>query len=244
MRIVEPILEAMGVAYHEIENEADIGKIGPAIDERLCALAAGGDADRAAAGMSDSAGRTMIPRDEALRALARHITDEDIVLPVYSTAFDWLDIRPSPLNYTAHGAMGLASSHALGLALGLPDRRVIVLDGDGSLLMNLGTLVSAAEAAPPNLYHFVCENGTYEANGGHPIPGRGTVSFAGLARSAGYGLVHEFSDLKNFEQQAGALLSETGPVFTVLKDRRRAATRSATTTASRARRSARRSRMR
>ena len=66
--------------------------------------------------------------------------------------------------------MGLASSHALGLALGRPDKRVIVLDGDGSLLMNLGTLVTAAAAPPKNFYHFVCENGTYEANGGHPIP--------------------------------------------------------------------------
>jgi phosphonopyruvate decarboxylase len=159
----------------------------------------------------------MMDRKKTLAAIARHVTDADIVLPVYSTAFDWIDIRPSPLNYVSHGAMGLASSHALGLALGRPDKRVIVLDGDGSLLMNIGTLVSAAEAAPKNLIHFVCENGTYEANGGHPIPGRGKVSFAGLARSAGYKSVHEFSDLKIFEQQVGAILAEEGPVFIDLK---------------------------
>jgi thiamine pyrophosphate-dependent acetolactate synthase large subunit-like protein len=159
----------------------------------------------------------MMDRKECLKAIARHVGDSDIVLPVYSTAFDWIDIRPSPLNYLSHGAMGLASSHALGLALGRPDKRVIVLDGDGSLLMNLGTLVSTAEAAPKNMIHFVMENGTYEANGGHPIPGRGAVSFAGLARSAGYRNVYEFSDLKIFEQQAGAILSETGPVFVCLK---------------------------
>ena len=104
-----------------------------------------------------------------------------------------------------------------GLALGRPDKRVIVLDGDGSLLMNLGTLVTTAEAAPKNLFHFVCENGTYEANGGHPIPGRGSVSFAGMARSAGYKSVYEFSDLKIFEQQVGAILAEQGPVFVCLK---------------------------
>jgi phosphonopyruvate decarboxylase len=113
--------------------------------------------------------------------------------------------------------MGLASSHALGLALGRPDKRVIVLDGDGSLLMNLGSLVTVGEVAPPNLYHFVCENGTYDANGGHPIPGRGNVDFAGFARSAGYRAVHAFSDLKNFEQQIGALLAEPGPLFVDLK---------------------------
>jgi sulfopyruvate decarboxylase subunit beta len=156
-------------------------------------------------------------RDECLKVLARHVTDADIVLPVYSTAFDWIDIRPHPLNYLSHGAMGLASSHALGLALGRPDKRVIVLDGDGSLLMNLGTLVTIAAEAPANLYHFVCENGTYEANGGHPIPNRDQVDFAGFARSAGYRAVHAFSDLKVFEQQVGALLSEPGPVFADLK---------------------------
>jgi len=159
----------------------------------------------------------MMKRDECLKVLARHVADTDIVLPVYSAAFDWIDIRPHPLNYLSHGAMGLASSHALGLALGRPDRRIIVLDGDGSLLMNLGSLVTIAAAAPPNLFHFVCHNGTYEANGGHPIPGRDQVDFCGFARSAGYPTVHEFSDLKIFEQQVGALLSEPGPVFADLK---------------------------
>ncbi len=159
----------------------------------------------------------MMKRDDCLKALARHVTDADIVLPVYSTAFDWIDIRPHPLNYLSHGAMGLASSHGLGLALGRPDKRIIVLDGDGSLLMNLGTLITVAEVAPPNLYHFVCENGTYEANGGHPIPGRTAVDFAGFARSAGYRTVHQFSDLKVFEREIGAVLSEPGPVFVDLK---------------------------
>jgi phosphonopyruvate decarboxylase len=83
--------------------------------------------------------------------------------------------------------------------------------------MNLGTLVTNADVAAKNLFHFVCENGTYEANGGHPIPGRGAVSFAGMARSAGYKSVYEFSDLKIFEQQAGAILAEQGPVFVCLK---------------------------
>ncbi len=159
----------------------------------------------------------MMKRDDCLRALARHVTDADIVLPVYSTAFDWIDIRPHPLNYLSHGAMGLASSHALGLALGRPDRRVIVLDADGSLLMNLGSLVTIGAAAPPNLFHFVCENGTYEANGGHPIPGRDKIDFAGFARAAGYRVVHDFSNLEIFAQQIGAVLSETGPVFVDLK---------------------------
>ena len=158
----------------------------------------------------------MMKRDECLRILARHHSDQ-IVVPLYQAAFEWSVIKPWPLTYYSFGAMGLGSSHALGLALGRPDKRVIVLDGDGSLLMNLGTLVSIAEAAPPNLIHFVCANGTYEANGAHPIPGAGTVSFAGFARAAGIEKVYEFSALDDFERRIAHLLEERGPVFVDLK---------------------------
>jgi len=158
----------------------------------------------------------MMKRDECLRALARHCPD-DIVVAVYSSAFDWVRIRPHDLNYFAVGAMGLASSHGLGLALGQPGRKVIVLDGDGSLLMNLGSLVTVAAVAPRNFYHFVCENGTYEANGSHPIPARDKVDFSGLARAAGYARVHQFNELASFERNVAAVLAEPGPVFVDLK---------------------------
>lgn len=158
----------------------------------------------------------MMRRDECLRRLARH-HDDQIVVAVYQAAFDWVQIRPHPLNYISTGAMGQASSHALGLALGRPDKRVIVLDGDGSLLMNLGALVTIAAAAPRNLLHFVCENGTYEANGGHPIPGAGRVDFAGFARAAGYREAHEFDDLDDFDTALPGLLAAEGPVFATLK---------------------------
>jgi sulfopyruvate decarboxylase subunit beta len=158
----------------------------------------------------------MMKRDECLKALAAQLTDE-IVVATYQAAFDWLMIRPHPLNYVSIGAMGLASSHGLGLALGRPDKRILVLDGDGSLLMNLGSLVSIAEAAPRNLVHFVCENGTYEANGAHPIPGRDRISFTGFARAAGYAECHEFSELGDFTSNIAAVLRQKGPVFVDLK---------------------------
>ena len=161
----------------------------------------------------------MMNHKDCMKALARHVTDRDIVLPVYSSAFEWLEARKSPLNYTAHGAMGLASSHGLGLALGRPDRRVIVLDGDGSLLMNLGTLVTSAAVAPKNLYHFVCENGTYEANGGHPTPNRGNVNFAGFARSAGVRSswrVRANCALASSRSRSSRAISEYGQTFALV----------------------------
>ncbi len=153
----------------------------------------------------------MINRADCLRILKSHIADE-IVISSYSTASEWIEINDRPLNYFGHGAMGLCSSHGLGFALACPGRRVVVLDGDGSLLMNLGALVTIAAAAPKNLCHFVFHNGTYEANGGHPLPKR-DVDFCGMARSAGFPRVHAIGEIGDFERRIGGILREEGPVF-------------------------------
>ena len=158
----------------------------------------------------------MMRRDLAFEALAA-VRGDAIVVSTYSSAFEWERVAPSPLNLPATGAMGQGSSHGLGLALGLPGHTVIVLDGDGSLLMNLGSLVTIAGAAPPNLIHFVCENGTYEANGSHPIPARDTVDFAALARAAGYRHTYTFSELDTFVAELPAIIARPGPTFGALK---------------------------
>ncbi|MDE0033833.1 MAG: thiamine pyrophosphate-dependent enzyme [Deltaproteobacteria bacterium] len=158
----------------------------------------------------------MMKRDEMLKVLARHRTDE-IVVAVYKAAQDWIHIAPSDLNYTFTGAMGQGSSHALGLALGRPDKRVVVLDGDGSLLMNLGTLVTVANAAPKNFVHCVCENGTYETNGAVPIPTHSGFTFTGLAREAGYANTYIFDSLEDWDRNLDALLKEDGPILVDLK---------------------------
>ena len=158
----------------------------------------------------------MMKRDEMLKVLARHRTDE-IVVAVYKAAQDWIHIAPSDLNYTFTGAMGQGSSHALGLALGRPDKRVVVLDGDGSLLMNLGTLVTIANAAPKNFVHCVCENGTYETNGAVPIPTHGGFTFTGLAREAGYPKTYTFDNLEDWDKNLDTLLKEDGPILVDLK---------------------------
>ena len=116
------------------------------------------------------------------------------------------------LNYYSFGAMGLASSHGLGLALARPERRVVVLDGDGSLLMNLGTLVTIGAVAPKNFTHIVWHNGSYEANGGHPLPNQ-EVDFTTMARGAGIANVRKIERMEDYEAQLPAILSEEGPVF-------------------------------
>ena len=159
----------------------------------------------------------MIPHDDALAILKQQIGNDDIVIAVYGTAVDWHALRPHPLNYFCVGAMGLTAAHGLGLALGCPGRRVIVIDGDGSLAMSLGSLITVAGAAPKNFVHMLWENGVYQANGGHPLPGRGKVDFAGLALAAGYRAAHRFDDAAIFAQQIGSVLQEEGPVFAGVK---------------------------
>lgn len=156
-------------------------------------------------------------RDEALKALIPHVKDDDIVVAVYQSCFDWMALNPRDLNYVAVGAMGQASSHGLGLALANPDRRVIVLDGDGSLLMNLGTLVTIANAGVSNLYHFLSVNRVYEVNGSHPLPGAEVVDFEGMARSAGYVASQSFDDLEEFSLALPRILSAPGPQFVAME---------------------------
>ncbi|WP_170765081.1 thiamine pyrophosphate-dependent enzyme [Ruegeria lacuscaerulensis] len=156
-------------------------------------------------------------RDQALKALIPHINDRDIVVAVYQSCFDWLQLNPRDLNYVAVGAMGQASSHGLGLALANPDRRVIVLDGDGSLLMNLGSLVTIANSGVTNLYHFLSANRVYEVNGAHPLPGADQVDFEGFARSAGYARAQSFYELDRFTDDLPGILSAPGPQFVCME---------------------------
>ena len=154
----------------------------------------------------------MINRVDLMKALKKHITSE-IVVSTYSCALDWIAQGERDLNYFSHGAMGLASSHGLGLALARPERKVVVLDGDGSLLMNLGTLVSIAGQAPKNLVLLCFQNDAYEANGGHPIPQANTVDFPGIARSAGIPNSSSIQDIMEFERRLPQILKGDGPVF-------------------------------
>src|SRR5438874_2824921 len=115
------------------------------------------------------------------------------------------------------GAMGAASTIGLGIALAQPARRVIVVDGDGSLLMQLGSLVTIAAAAPANLFHCVFENGVYETSGSQPLPGEGRVNLVEMARAAGYAHVVAFSEASAFAAALPDLIQRRGPVFVSIR---------------------------
>ncbi len=154
----------------------------------------------------------MIKRDEFVRIVAAARGDA-VIVAHYKAAFDLMRVAPSPLNYYSIGAMGQGSSHALGFALGMPDRRILSFDGDGSLLMNLGSLVTIVSAGPRNLTHLVLQNGCYETNGSHPLPAVDRIDFAGMARSAGYRQVFDIATLDELHAALPTILNGEGPIF-------------------------------
>ena len=117
------------------------------------------------------------------------------------------------LDFPISGGMGKASSVGLGLALAQPQRKIMVLDGDGSLLMNLGTMVTLSSKAPKNLYHFLFDNGVYAVTGGQPVPGSGRADWEEMAKAAGYAATFSFENLEDFATGIQNVLASQGPVF-------------------------------
>jgi thiamine pyrophosphate-dependent acetolactate synthase large subunit-like protein len=159
----------------------------------------------------------MMPRAEVLKRLAALRTDE-IVVTTMMTSREWPVYSDHQLDFDSSGTgMGHATDMALGLALAHSERRVVVFNGDGSMLMNLGQLVTIAQQAPPNLVVIVFQNDMYEVTGGQPIPGTAALDFAGMARAAGIVRAYDFSELKTFEEAIPKVFREPGPVFVNLR---------------------------
>jgi sulfopyruvate decarboxylase subunit beta len=158
----------------------------------------------------------MIEQSDLMRIIQKYRGDA-VVVTVERASMAWPEISTNEKRDVSPTVMGKGSSFALGLCLSRPDLKVILLDGDGSLLMNLGTLATVAESAPRNFYHFVLENGMYATTGGQPIPSRDKVSFTGLAKEAGYIVVHDLDDLEDVANQCQSILEEEGPVMVCVK---------------------------
>ena len=162
----------------------------------------------------------MLIKEECLQLIANQRTDE-IVVTTMGTTVPWGKISTHPLDYASVGsAMGHAADFALGIALAKPDKKVIVLNGDGSMLMCLGTLatITALNTPPPNYLLFVCDNGTYEVTGNQPVPaGNAGFSWTTIAKGVGFEKVYEFDNSDVLDAALPKIWSETGPTFVNLK---------------------------
>ena len=159
----------------------------------------------------------MISAFDAIRTINR-LRSGAVVVYTMSPVRYWDAVSTEPdLDLPIFGGMGKASSVGLGLALAQPSKKVIVLEGDGGLLMNLGTLVTIAGQEPENLVYFVFDDGVYNTTGGQPLPGGGKYDLAGIARESGISQSYGFDNLEDFATALPDLLRKKGPVFVSLK---------------------------
>jgi thiamine pyrophosphate-dependent acetolactate synthase large subunit-like protein len=158
----------------------------------------------------------MMTQREALEVLAAH-RGNHIVITTMAPIAIWPQLSDTPLDFAyIPSAMGQAPSLGLGMALARPDRGVIVVNGDGCMLMNLGSLVTISNH-PANLYLLVMDNGIYEVTGGQPTAGAGHTDFAAMAKAAGIKRVYSFNMAEAWRFRAPEALSGPGPVVIWLK---------------------------
>lgn len=158
----------------------------------------------------------MMTHRDALEVLAARRTDQVVVTTMGSVAL-WPQLSDSPLDFHyLPSSMGQGVPLGLGLCLARPGRGVIVLTGDGGLLMNLGCLVTAAQFPVP-LYILLIDNGLYEVTGGQAVPNARNTDFGALARCAGIPRVYACGSREEWAAVATEAISDPGPVFVWLK---------------------------
>jgi sulfopyruvate decarboxylase subunit beta len=149
-----------------------------------------------------------VKRIDHLRAIYGDLSRCAVVTIMGATAAELYSLGHRDTFFYLQHAMGLASSVGLGIALAQPERRVVVLDGDGSLLMNLGTLTTLARYRPPELTHVVFDNGSLLSVGGFPTATTTGTDLAAVARGAGIRRVTRAEDVDSFAAAFRAALSD------------------------------------
>ncbi len=153
---------------------------------------------------------------QACQILARHRGDSIVVSTMTGMA-EFFKASGGIKTVSSVPLMGGAAGLGLGLALAQPETQVIVIDGDSSLLMQLGSLATVVDAAPKNYIHCVIRNGVnFEGLANLPMPAADQLSFKGLATAAGYQSSHCFDDDAEFEVALPSILDSKGPVFVEL----------------------------
>jgi phosphonopyruvate decarboxylase len=155
----------------------------------------------------------------AVRLLSQRLGDELVVASLGTPAFLLHAAGDRPGNFYMWAAMGMASSVGLGLAIARPERRVVVLDGDGAALMNLGGLVTVGWRRPPNLLWLVLENGVFLETGRQPVATSAGADLVAIARGAGIERAFATADPVELAGLVDRGLAEPGPTLVVARVR-------------------------
>jgi thiamine pyrophosphate-dependent acetolactate synthase large subunit-like protein len=151
--------------------------------------------------------------DLTSRLVARLRNEEAVVGGIGNTNFDLWAAGHRPQNFYMLGSMGLAFPIALGVALAQPNRRVFALEGDGSLLMQLGSLATIAMLAPRNLTMIVMDNGIYQITGAQPTPAAALADLVAIATASGLSDSTWAADEEDFERLIDRSLTARGPTL-------------------------------
>lgn len=156
-------------------------------------------------------------REAYYQVLAECVPDDALVVTSLGNAsYLWASLRDRPLNFYMEDAMGLAMPATLGLAVAQPGRKVVGVEGDGGLLMHLGTLVTVGAVAPENLTLLVIQNGVHAASGGQVLTNPG-LDLAALARSAGLRHAETVRTAEAFRTAFRAAFAGRGPSLLALR---------------------------
>ena len=156
-------------------------------------------------------------RGECAALVRERLAPEDLVVcGLGSTGRAWREQQAPNLTYHASDPMGTGPALALGLALAQPAHQVTLLEGDGDLSMNLGSLITVAGASPSNLRIVLFQNSRYETGGGQPLPAAGRVEFATIARGAGLPWAAEASNDAKVAPLLRELFAHPGPGLLVV----------------------------
>lgn len=156
-------------------------------------------------------------RLDATRLLVSLLADEPVIASLGHPKYDLFTAGDRPANFYTWGSMGLASSIGLGLALARPDQRVIVVDGDGSLLMNLGSLATIAWTRPANLVLIVWDNQEYGTTGGQQTATAHGADLDGAARALGVPCTRTTRTAEELRAAIQSALTAPGPSVIVAK---------------------------
>ncbi|MFQ5744275.1 MAG: thiamine pyrophosphate-dependent enzyme [Acidobacteriota bacterium] len=152
----------------------------------------------------------MMQRIEALKSIYSQLEECVVVTIMGAVAAELQSLGHRPSFFYLQHSMGLASSLGLGIALCRPELKVVVLDGDGSLLMNLGSLTTLAQYGPANLVHLVFDNESLVSTGGSPTATARGCDLAAIARAAGIRRATEVATLEAFEDAFREALAAEG----------------------------------
>jgi thiamine pyrophosphate-dependent acetolactate synthase large subunit-like protein len=171
------------------------------------------DAPSATAGNAKVMNRLELTR----RLISMLKGDEAVIGGIGNTNFDLWAAGQRPQNFYMLGSMGLAYPIALGVAIAQPDRRVVALEGDGSLLMQLGCLSTIASLAPRNLTLIVMDNGIYQITGGQPTPAAARSDIVAIAQGCGLAASAWAADEEDFQRRSAAALAADKPTLIAVR---------------------------